>query len=164
MQKNSRLRLLSELAGAISIVLSLIFVGIELRQANNLSEADGLQSLNEMAASILIARMTDVELNRLIAKAYQSDELNEAHGFTAAEGSQLRGYFAAWTTYGESSWKYYERGIIALDQYQGSLSVICTIFSPSSAAIDLWRSLYGSIAHDFVADTEQNCAALMKSE
>lgn len=164
MPQNSKFRLITESAGAISIVLSLVFVGMELRHANNLAEADGLRSLNEMATDVLLARMNNVELNDLIARAHASNEWDGEQGFNEAEKSQLRAYFAAWTTYGESSWKYYERGIIAADQYRDSLAVLCNVFSSSPAVVKVWQQLYSVVADEFIVDVEQQCPALNRIE
>ncbi|MFT4873325.1 hypothetical protein [Congregibacter sp.] len=164
MSQNSTLRRLAELAGAISIVLSLVFVGLELRQANNLAEAEGVRSINEMLADLNIARMTDAGLNELIVRASQSDKLDETHGFTAAQRTQLISYFSVWLTYGEASWKYYERGIIDFDQHEDGLSILCFTFSRSPAVIEVWQSFDGYIAEQLVSDVEARCPPLTSIE
>jgi hypothetical protein len=66
----SRIRTITEFAGAVSIVLSLIFVGMEVRQNTAAIRTSTVQAIADQDTTINLAFATDDELARLLTKAY----------------------------------------------------------------------------------------------
>jgi len=66
-------RVLGEVVAVVSVVLSLVFVGLQLRQSAVVARASAYQELSLTAAEGFRARAFDRELNDLIVRAGSSD-------------------------------------------------------------------------------------------
>ena len=77
-QSSVKLRPLAELAGAIAVLLGLIFVGMELKQNTEAVQAATLQSMTDASQEYLLLLASDADLNRIWRTARQDpDALTE---------------------------------------------------------------------------------------
>jgi hypothetical protein len=104
---DSKLRIITEFAGALSIVLSLIFVGLELRHANNVAEADSVMQINNMFVDFLTASESDPDFLKARAEERGIDEWSVR---TELRSTILLNIL-------EATWKSFERGIMDEEQY-----------------------------------------------
>lgn len=87
----------AEIIGVIAVVLSLVFVGFELRHANRLAEAEAIQTINEMIAEKLNSTTSSQWAMERIAAA--SDQTVDEMGFRYERISWMNIYEAAWTSF-----------------------------------------------------------------
>ena len=159
MSEASRLKFVAEIAGAIGVVLSLVFVGLELRHANNLSQAEAVNSINQMINDQNLLLAQDAALAALIARL-NDVEPEYIDTLTPGEGLQVFHFYATHMNTYETAWKYMERGIVTRDEGGTYLAVACTEFTGNDATIVLWGRLRGAFALGYVADVEAQCPAL----
>ncbi|MFK7828735.1 MAG: hypothetical protein AB8B57_03040 [Congregibacter sp.] len=120
MGAGSRLRIVTEVAGALSIVLSLVFVGLELRHANNVAEADSVQQINAMYFEMALAGAHDSELIQLVAERSEIDEAAVRIGFRNASTLNIV----------EAAWKSFDRGILDEEHYISYMTDGCVVIFP----------------------------------
>lgn len=83
---------LGEVIGALAVVVSLIYVGAQLRQSNALSKASAIHTNNAFYADVFSVIATDGELASIYQKATEGQELDP--GEFARYTAFLRMYFA----------------------------------------------------------------------
>ena len=72
----------AELIGITAIVASLIFVGMQMRQAQRIAEADSYQQ--QVAAALATSELA-VMLSDFVAKANRGEELTDAESFALSQ-------------------------------------------------------------------------------
>jgi hypothetical protein len=157
--QNSKLRSLSEVAGAISILASLVFVGLELRQANNLAEGDAISSLNQQIQDVLSLSITNRELAELFAKLVEGE--SAVDDLTIGQKRQVASYLTAWVSLGEVAWKYFEKDIISEEQYGDYIAGVCGALT-SIRIPGHWDALEVYYSEPYRADVEESCPSLAK--
>jgi hypothetical protein len=146
-----------ELVAAASVVIGLILVAMELRQANNLAEGDAISSLNQQVMDTISLNVTDRELAELLAKLAEGE--SEAADLTIGQKRQVASYLGLWVSLGEVAWKYFEKDIISEEQYQDYIDGVCgnltSIHIPGR-----WDALEEYYSEQYRADVEESCPAL----
>jgi hypothetical protein len=149
----NKFRIVAEFLGAFSIVLSLVFVGLELRHANNLAEAEAVQSINEMFAEKLNNDKSEWVVTLLAAQSGEDIETVFMH----TEREQ-------WMNILESAWKSFDRGIIDDVQLAAYLNAGCrVIFQEIDVSEHLlwgertWDEYKQDFNPGYVAALERHC-------
>ena len=116
-----------ELVGIVAIVGSLIFVGLQMRQAQEIAIADGYSALQShaYARSELISANAD-----LVAKANRGEELSEAEVF-ALDGFVTAIWHAEF--FATARWEYLGR------QTRGSEELLAIFLCENPGLIQSWR-------------------------
>jgi hypothetical protein len=113
---------IAEIAGAIAVVLSLVYVGYEIRQNTVSTEAEAFREISSSLSDFSFSIGADDELTRIFdAGLLQNKEMS---GQERARFSYLMNSFGHRM---ESSFVLYESGIIDSEQFVGVAS-ICSIF------------------------------------
>jgi hypothetical protein len=153
MAVENRLRTITEFVGAISIVLSLTFVGLELRHANNLAEAEAVQSINEMFAE----KLNTDKSEWVVALKSQAAGEEEMEVFLHTEREQ-------WMNILESAWKSFDRGILDRVQLAAYLNAGCrAIFQEIDSETHrfwgerTWNEYKLDFNPGYVAELEHHC-------
>jgi hypothetical protein len=150
----SRLRSITEFIGALSIVLSLVFVGLELRHANNLAEAESVQSINEMFAE----KLNNDKSEWIVALLAEEMDGQLIEVFYHLEREQMMNIL-------ESAWKSFDRGIIDDAQLTAYMNLGCrSIFGGININEHLfwgeraWSEYKREFNPDYVAYIERHCS------
>lgn len=140
-----------EIVGVTSVVLSLIFVGVELRQNTRASEAQALLDLNTAFNEINMWKISTPELIQLRKKVdTRFDEL------TKAEKRQAINMFQIELNLFENSYMYFERGIIEKEQFNVYLHGLCD-FLKQSAINRIWNAKEFFLQPKFVTYVTLTC-------
>ena len=140
-----------EIVGVSSVVLSLIFVGVELRQNTRASEAQALLDLNSAFNEINMWKINTPELIRLRKKVDTSyDEL------TKAEKRRAINMFQIELNLFENAYMYFERGIIEKEQFDVYFRGICDFLKPS-AVNRMWNAKEFFLQPKFEIYITQKC-------
>lgn len=85
--KQRHWRELVEIIGVIGIVASVLLLAWEVKQSNHIAKAEAEIRITEMYNQVHLARATDVEFAKLVAKIQDPD----SHLMTATDQSQIGG-------------------------------------------------------------------------
>ena len=153
-----RIRVATELLGALSIVLSLIFVGLELRHANNLAAAEAVMQINAMYVESTVAMAHDADLIRSFAQEHEIEERSVRQGFINM--NRLNMVEAAWTNH--------DRGIMSEEQLNTYMMDGCVTLFPDGFSEKIltptgeasWNRYKAFVSPRFVVEFEQFCRAM----
>lgn len=127
-QSSAKLRPLAELAGAIAVLLGLIFVGMELKQNTEAVQAATLQSMTDASQEYLLLLASDADLNRIWRTARQDPD-----ALTEGEASQ---YFvlirAQWLRF-QNSYLQWQRGSMSDDDWALYENFVCNMSASTMA-------------------------------
>ena len=112
--------LAAEIVGSLAVVVSLAFVGLQIRQSSiesNLNtraiEANSYQDLNSQIAAVSFEIMTNPEFARLAGQIYSNE-------ITAEEpiDRQIVAFFTYAILHADTAYNQYQSGIISEDKFQ----------------------------------------------
>lgn len=135
----SRLR---EILAAIGVVLSLVFVGYELRQNTQVSKAAAIQGLADQSLDIILTWTSDGETVHLLTRVLAGETPDT---FTADENTKIRLMFLAILRNAESRHRQTTLGILEDPTILGGAASIWR--TPYLA--ERWPVLRESVAPDF---------------
>ena len=125
---------LVEVVGLVGIVISLVFLGYELKRSNDIAEAQAVAEIYGMTNELGIAMAENPELSRALGLA-QSD-------FERLSPEDL------WNLYviiehvintSEVAWKYYDKGIINRDEASYFAEGLCRIINLHPSLVAAWQ-------------------------
>ena len=109
-KSSSRLRTFGELVALFGVCLSLVFVGLELRQNTAAVRGATYQALSDATADDLSSVAHNPELAALLWRVYVDNA--EAAEFTPGENSQLYFYYTAFVRRLENSYLQFIAGVV----------------------------------------------------
>jgi hypothetical protein len=149
-----------EVISALGIVLGLVFVGLELRHANSLAQADALISLNETTATIVLAKYEAPASDQLWA-LYSEGGISDGKELSPQDREILTSYWTALINVYEAAWKFRQTGILGDEEVNPYLLDLCNVFSRSRLSTEFWLDSRGFYSPSFVVDAEGACPALL---
>ena len=136
-----------ESVAALGVIISLAFVGYELRQNNQVARAAAVQTISDQSIEVINTFISDQESVRLLSAVL--DGATEAD-FTAVENTKLRLMFLAQLRIAESRYRQAELGVVNDPTIFGGAAA--TLRSPYFRG--RWPDLRNSVAPDFAATFE----------
>lgn len=130
--KLEKLSLITEIVGSIAIVVTLIFLTVEVRQNTEALNAQSRQSVLAAAQTELLFSAEHPNITSALVKS---------GSLTTEDNVQIDAYFTAALRAREYAWLQYQNGTIDNDQWSTELVVIKSIFS--SPRIRLWWNKLG---------------------
>ncbi|GAB5413395.1 MAG: hypothetical protein Cons2KO_09980 [Congregibacter sp.] len=155
MANETTLRTVTEFIGAISIFVSLVFVGLELRHANNVAEVDAVLQINAMYAEMLIAASHDPDLIRSLAEKSDREEQPIRIGFRNLTMINIV----------EGAWKSFDRGIMEEAHFLSYVNDMCQNVFPNEVGAPIstpggdtaWERLKLTLSPEFAEVVESRC-------
>jgi len=112
-----------EAVGLVAVIVSLIFVGIEIRQNTTIASAQALLDLAAAANEILLAQAEDENLALIIKRGDTGiQDLDETE---RARYDAL--VVSLWNTY-EAAYAYHAKGVLSGNDYQPWLATACASY------------------------------------
>ena len=127
--------LVVEIVGIAGIIVSLIFLGYELKRSNDIAEAEAVASIYSMTNEMSLALAENPELSRVFSLA-ESD-------FESLSPDDL------WTLYAlleyvinvnETAWKYFDKGIINQEEAEFYAQGLCRLIGHHPSLVSAWQS------------------------
>ena len=124
-----------EVVGLVGIIVSLVFLGYELKRSNDIAEAQAVAEIYAMTNEMGLAMAENPELSRVFSLAQ-----NE---FESLQGEDL------WTFYvlleyvinvNEAAWKYYDKGIIDKVEADSYTLGLCRLLDHDPSLVAAWHS------------------------
>ena len=141
-----------EIISAVAVVISLIFVGLEIRHSNRLAESEAVAGINNSTNEMNLMVANNLDLSVLLARAYKGET-----DLTDGERVALAHYATGWFNIWEAAWTSYDRGIIDSSVVQGHLDSACWNFANLPIMVDAWESNKNVFAPGLVEAIEDNC-------
>ena len=127
----SKLADLSEIVSSIAIVVTLIYLVVEIRQNTNALNSQSRQAVMEAAKNELFALIENPDLTISMIKT---------EPLTSEEQIRLDSYYAATLRNREFSWLQFQDGTVDELQWETELSVLSSIFDTSRSR-DWWDKI-----------------------
>ncbi len=125
---------LVEVVGLVGIVVSLVFLGYELKRSNDIAEAQAVAEVYSMTNELGLVMAENPELARVLGQA-QSD-------FDSL-GPEDRWNFYVIIEYvintSEVAWKYYDKGIINGDEASYFAGGLCRMIGMHPSLVAAWE-------------------------
>jgi hypothetical protein len=124
-----------EIVGIAGIILSLIFLGYELKRSNDIAETEAVATIYSMTNEMGLALAENPELSRVFRQALSDFE---------SLGPDDR-----WTVYvlleyvinvNEAAWKYYDKGVINKEEADYYARSLCKLIGRHPSLVAAWRS------------------------
>ena len=136
---NKDVKSIVEVAGIVAVILSLIFVGFELRQNTAATHAATMQALTDGSQEYLLLMASDSELSAIRIKAKSSPE--QLTDIEADRYNSLRR--SRWVRF-QNAFSQYQRGTIGYDDWSYYEFLIC------SSPPEEWGDHRGGLTRKFV--------------
>lgn len=124
-----------EMVGIVGIIVSLVFLGYELKRSNDIAETEAVANIYSMTNEMGLAMAENPELSRVFGQALSDFEsLSPDDRFTVYV---LLEYVI---NVNEAAWKYYDKGIIGQEEADSYTRGLCKLIGRDASLIELWRS------------------------
>lgn len=124
-----------EIVGIVGIIVSLVFLGYELKRANDIAETEAVATIYGMTNGMGLAIAQNPELSRVFRQALSD---------FGSLGPEDR-----WTLYvileyvinvTEAAWKYYDKGVIDQEEADHYALALCRLIGRHSSLVEAWKS------------------------
>ena len=131
--------LIAEIISGVAIVVSLVFLIVEIRSATNAIQSSNRQSIAERWEAITLERAGNLELTRILAKVGEESEL------TREENLMFRSYLGAIRTNLEEVFLLYRDGDLDQEYFEarssGELGPLFFGNTAAQEAFSVWKSV-----------------------
>jgi hypothetical protein len=138
--------------GLGAVVVSLLFVGVEIRQNTAIASAQALLDLAAAANEILLAQAEDEDLAMIVKRG--DTEIQDLNDAERARFDAL--VVSLWNTY-EAAYAYHAKGVLSSDDYQPWLATACASHQYDSDRTVLDEG-HTSLNPSFMALLQRECA------
>ena len=124
-----------EIVGIVGIIISLVFLGYELKRANDIAETEAVATIYSMTNEMSLALAENRELSRVFSQALSDFE---------SLGPEDR-----WTVYvlleylinvHEAAWKYFDKGVINEEEADHYARGLCKLIGRHESLVAAWHS------------------------
>ena len=140
---------IAEIIGVTAIVASLVFVGIELRQARQIAIADMYQQRSSMLIDLHAARLSSEPLTQSMNKMDAGEALGDWESGLVNTAHYL------FLTYWENIHFQFEYGLMPEEQWQASQRAMANYLRTTPGAMDFWNSAKLAMRVSFVNAVEE---------
>jgi hypothetical protein len=128
---------LGQFISSIAVIITLIYLAIQIRQSSKIARASLRQSLAENQYAQITLRATDPVIRTAFRKASASEELTED------EAAALLAYAVSGIRQWEALYTQYEHGMIAVEDWRTTRHVMLRRFQ-----LPIFRQAFNSLAPD----------------
>jgi hypothetical protein len=143
---------MAEIVGGISVVLSLIFVGVQLKGNADILEAQAVFDLRESNSLMARDLITNAELSEMIYRGY--DDYESLSDF---EKWRFEFWVIEVLTHRMTAWKYAVEGLLDSEEIETWQYSTCSFLALPSARL-IWEKQDTWLRADFRASVEQLCS------
>ena len=156
-------RIFVDVISSLAVLLGLVFVGLELRHANKLAQAEAVNSLNGMIVELNISKYGAPASKDLWAN-YYSGRIGTGADLSPGDREILVASLFSWMTLYEAAWKYHETGILQEEEFVGYIEGACDELTLSELSREVWGQNKTLFTPGYVKEIENTCEALLGSD
>jgi len=124
-----------EIVGLAGIIVSLIFLGYELKRANDIAETEAVATIYSMTNEMGLAMAENPELSRVFRRA-----LSDFESLSPDDLWTLYGLLEYVINVNEAAWKYYDKGIINQEEADFYARSLCKLIGRHPNLVEAWKS------------------------
>lgn len=143
---------LPEFFGALGVVASLIFVGLELRHANFLAESASVSEINNQFNELNLLVVQQPGFAELL---YQYD--SDPSTVSSAMRQQIMFWAISWFNVYDAAWKSHQLGIIDNESFGSYTASACSTIPSLPHLRDFWDEVKYAFTPGFVEYVDRQC-------
>ena len=124
-----------EIVGLVGILLSLIFLGYELKRSNDIAETEAVATIYSMTNELSLALAESPELSRVFRQT-----LSDFDSLSPDDRWTLYALLEYVINVNEAAWKYYDKGIIGQQEADFYARGLCKLIGRHPSLVAAWRS------------------------
>lgn len=124
-----------EIVGIAGIIVSLIFLGYELKRSNDIAETEAVATIYSMTNEMGLALAENPELSRVFRQA-----LSDFDSLSADDRWTLYVLLEYLINVNEAAWKYYDKGIINQEEADYYARGLCKLIGRDPSLVDAWQA------------------------
>ena len=124
-----------EVVGISGIIVSLIFLGYELKRSNDIAETEAVATIYSMTNEMGLALAENPELSRVFRLA-----LSDFESLSPDDRWTLYVLLEHVINVNEAAWKYYDKGIINQEEAEYYTRGLCKLIGRHSDLVAAWQS------------------------
>ena len=149
--KSSSSKSLIETFGVVAIIVSLIFLGYELKRANDIAEAEATATIDQEANEFILTAIADQNIRRVIRNAFGISESS------TDDEHVLRIMSTYFINIHEIAWKYHQKGLISDGDLAVRFTELCSWITRSPAIAEDWESRRDLMLPGLYEDVSREC-------
>ena len=134
---------IAEIVGAVAVVASLIYVGIQIRDSNRVNQANARHNISEFALQVSI-----FNAGRADRLAAIQQKISESQELTGGEQTFQWWSHMNWMLHAETYYHHYELGLMPDGHWKGYVRYI-EGYSTSPGFADFWGDVGPSFSRNF---------------
>jgi hypothetical protein len=124
-----------EIIGIAGIIVSLVFLGYELKRANDIAETEAVATIYSMTNEMSLALAENPDLSRVFRLA-----LSDFESLTPEDRWTLYVLLEYVINVNEAAWKYYDKGIINQEEADFYARGLCKLIGRHPTLVEAWQS------------------------
>ena len=124
-----------EVVGIVGIIVSLVFLGYELKRANDIAETEAIATIYGMTNEMGLAMAENQELSRVFRQG-----LTDFESLSSEDRWTLYVLLEYVVNVTEAAWKYYDKGVIDQEEAEYYARGLCKLIGRHSDLVDAWQS------------------------
>ena len=124
-----------EIVGIAGIIVSLIFLGYELKRSNDIAETEAIATIYGMTNEMSLALSENPELSRVFKLA-----LSDFDSLSSDDRWTLYGLLEYVVNVNEAAWKYYDKGVINKEEAEYYARGLCKLIVRHPSIVDAWHA------------------------
>ena len=124
-----------EIVGIAGIIVSLIFLGYEMKRSNDIAETEAVAAIYSMTNEMGLALAENPELSRVFGQA-----LSDFESLSPDDRWTLYVLLEYVINVNEAAWKYYDKGIINQEEADYFARGLCKLIGRHPSLVAAWRS------------------------
>ena len=124
-----------EIVGIIGILVSLVFLGYELKRSNDIAETEAVATIYGMTNEMGLAMAENPALSRVFGQA-----LADFDSLTPDDRWTFFVLLESVININEAAWKYYDNGVISRLEAEHYARGLCKLIGRHPDLVDAWRA------------------------
>ena len=124
-----------EIVGIAGIIVSLIFLGYELKRSNDIAETEAVATIYSMTNDMGLALAENPELSGVFGQA-----LSDFESLSPDDRWTLYVLLEYVINVNEAAWKYYDKGIINREEADFYTRGLCKLIGRHPSLVEAWQS------------------------
>ena len=124
-----------EIVGLVGIIVSLVFLGYELKRSNDIAETEAVANIYSMTNEMGLAMAENPELSRVFGQA-----LSDFESLSPDDRWTLYVLLEYVINVNEAAWKYYDKGIIDKEEADFYTRGLCKLIGRDTSLVEAWQS------------------------
>ncbi len=145
-----------EFFGGATIIVSLIFLGYELKRSNDIAEAEATATVYQAANEYLLTYIVDQNLRHVIRKMV----VDGSESLTVDEQMLLTAALSYGYNIHEFAWKYHQKGLMSDADMATRYFELCRGINEYPAIAKDWANRRDLVLSGFYEDVNRECKIL----